>query len=103
MVLPDQNKVKVEYSEDFEKFIQLLLVKDPSQRLGTFAANFEPEGFDDAAEVLSHPFFDGLDKDGIEKRTVEPPFKPEIAENEKKFFSQYFFKSEQTTEEQGKL
>ena len=44
-----------------------LLDKDKSQRLGSK---------DDFFEVLSHPFFVDIDIEGLEKKQVIPPFKP---------------------------
>jgi len=44
-----------------------LLDKDKSKRLGHK---------DDFFEVLSHPFFADIDIEGLEKKLVVPPFKP---------------------------
>lgn len=78
MILPDKEKFKVKYSPEFEDFLIRLLEKDPSKRLGSFSAYLDPLEFDDGREVLSHPFFAGLDLEAIEKRTLKAPFMPKF-------------------------
>lgn len=49
-----------------------LLTKDPECRLGCV----EREGGEEA--IRSHSFFSGLDWNALNKRELEPPFKPRI-------------------------
>lgn len=48
------------------------MIKDKSKRLG-YAG--------DAEEILSHPFFSGLDFEKLVGKDLEAPFKPEIEGN----------------------
>lgn len=52
VIFPDKSKYKIDYSDEIESVINALLIKDKSKRLG-----YE----NDAEEILSHPFFSGLD------------------------------------------
>jgi hypothetical protein len=52
IVFPDRKHYKIEYSDELVDLVSQLLKKDRTQRIG--AKN-------DAKEVLSHPFFAGLD------------------------------------------
>ncbi|KAA0718083.1 Protein kinase C eta type [Triplophysa tibetana] len=52
------------------------LIKNPSRRLGCVAV----EGGETA--VTSHPFFAGIDWDRLNRRELEPPFKPRIKTSE---------------------
>ena len=52
VIFPDRNKYKIEYSDEMKDFVSQLLVKDPKKRLGSV---------NDVHDVLSHPFFKGLD------------------------------------------
>ncbi|XP_056617336.1 protein kinase C eta type [Triplophysa dalaica] len=52
------------------------LIKNPSRRLGCVAV----EGGETA--VTSHPFFAGIDWDKLNRRELEPPFKPRIKTSE---------------------
>ena len=36
----------------------------------------------DGAEVLAHPFFASLDIEKVEAKSVEPPFKPEVSQDQ---------------------
>jgi hypothetical protein len=56
------------------------LQKDKSKRLGHNG---------DGAEVLAHPFFASLNLDAVEGKTMDPPFKPEISQDQLdiKFFN----------------
>lgn len=49
-----------------------LLTKNPAHRLGCVAA----EGGETA--IINHPFFDGIDWEKLNRRDLEPPFKPRI-------------------------
>lgn len=59
-------------SKECQDFISQLLQKDPSKRLGTKAG---------LKEVLSHPWFDCLDKDKILKKQIEAPMKPQLSKD----------------------
>ncbi len=67
VVFPDRKKYKIDYSDEIVDLILKLLDKDKSKRLGHK---------DDFFEVLSHPFFADIDIEGLEKKLVVPPFKP---------------------------
>jgi len=47
-----------------------LLTRDPQKRLGS--------GADGAAAIKKHPFFGDLDWEKLEKKEIEPPFKPGV-------------------------
>lgn len=70
-------------SEPAKSFLNGLLVKDPTKRLGG--------GPDDAREIMIHAFFRGLNwQDLIEKR-ISPPFVPEItSETDTRYFDRQF-------------
>lgn len=50
--------------------IRKLLQKNPKKRLGA--------GQDDAAEVMRHVFFRGMDWDALLRRSLQPPFVPKL-------------------------
>ena len=56
------------------------MLKDKTKRLG-----YE----NDAEEILAHPFFSGLDLQGLFNKTLVAPFKPEISADhlDVKFFN----------------
>lgn len=54
-------------------FLRGLLVRIPDQRLGG--------SIKDAKDVMAHEFFDGLDWTVLEKREIEPPFKPSVRDD----------------------
>lgn len=56
-----------------------LLNKKPAERLGCVAS----EGGEDA--VSSHAFFDGIDWEKLNRREIEPPFKPRIVSHMNNF------------------
>jgi serum/glucocorticoid-regulated kinase 3 len=51
-------------------FLRGLLVRIPDQRLGG--------SIKDAEDVMGHEFFDGMDWDALDRRELEPPFKPGV-------------------------
>ena len=55
-------------SRECKDFIRGLLKKDPKERLGC-AKN-------DVEEVMKHPFFEGIDWEGLPSYKVTPPLKP---------------------------
>jgi serine/threonine protein kinase len=59
-------------SNEARSLITGLLHKDPTQRIGCKGGG--------ASEVLTHPFFKGVDWLKIARRAVEPPFAPPIME-----------------------
>ncbi|XP_030626364.1 protein kinase C eta type isoform X2 [Chanos chanos] len=59
-------------SADSVDILKGFLTKNPSRRLGCVAS----EGGENA--VISHPFFHSIDWDKLNRRELEPPFKPRI-------------------------
>lgn len=57
-------------SKEALKILQSLLEKDVSIRLGSMGS---PEG-----DIKYHPFFSDINWDKLERREVEPPFKPQV-------------------------
>mmetsp|Transcript_17260 Transcript_17260/g.15154 ORF Transcript_17260/g.15154 Transcript_17260/m.15154 type:complete len:102 (-) Transcript_17260:456-761(-) len=55
-------------SPSLKSLLQGLFIKNPSQRLGA-------KGFDD---IKRHPWFTGMDWEGIFKKELSPPFVPII-------------------------
>ena len=64
---PDSLKHKIHVSDNAKSIINELLSKNRKKRLGAQA---------DVSEVLSHPFFEGLDIDKLLHKQLEPPYKP---------------------------
>ena len=60
-------------SNDARDLITRLLEKDKKKRLGSKA---------DAAEILSHPFFNGLDLGSLSKREITPTYLPRVMTDE---------------------
>ena len=58
-------------SEDSKSLLKGLLEKDPTKRLGT--------GVDDAEEIKSHPFFNGISWDALYNGEIEPPWRPSFS------------------------
>lgn len=56
-----------------------LLTKNPAHRLGCVAS----EGGE--AAIISHPFFSGIDWEKLNRKELEPPFKPRIVSPSKGF------------------
>mmetsp|Transcript_69545 Transcript_69545/g.96699 ORF Transcript_69545/g.96699 Transcript_69545/m.96699 type:complete len:520 (+) Transcript_69545:84-1643(+) len=54
-------------------FLRGLLVRIPDQRLGG--------SIKDAKDVMKHEFFDGIDWAALDRREVEPPFKPGVRDD----------------------
>uniref|UniRef100_A0AAY4DIV0 Protein kinase C n=1 Tax=Denticeps clupeoides TaxID=299321 RepID=A0AAY4DIV0_9TELE len=59
-------------SGEAEDILRGFLTKDPADRLGCVMR----DGGEDA--IMRHPFFNKLDWDKLQKRELEPPFKPRI-------------------------
>lgn len=60
-----------EFSDPAWSLIEGLLNRDPSQRLGGSK--------EDALEIMSHPFFTGLNWSHLINKQLKPPFVPEIS------------------------
>lgn len=58
-------------SADAKDLLTKLLDRNPETRLGS--------SVQDAEEIKNHPFFAKIDWDGLMAKTVEAPFKPEVA------------------------
>ncbi len=69
VIFPDKKKYKIEYSDNFVDIVLKLLAKDKSWRLG--AAN-------DIEEIMAHPYFATLNIEELMKKTLTPPYMPEI-------------------------
>ncbi|XP_056151194.1 protein kinase C eta type [Lampris incognitus] len=63
-------------STEAVNILKALLTKNPARRLGCVAS----EGGENA--VIRHPFFTGLDWEKLNRRELEPPFKPRIKTTE---------------------
>ena len=79
VVFPDRKRYKIDYSDQMMDLIVKLLEKDKNKRLGS--------GKDDWFEVLQHPVFKDIDISKLEKKEIEPPFKPSISKTD---LSKYF-------------
>lgn len=67
------------FSTEAKSLLLLLLERDPKKRLGS--------GPKDYQEIISHPFFDGIDWDRLSERAVDPPFRPALrGETDVRFF-----------------
>ncbi|XP_068171905.1 protein kinase C delta type-like [Antennarius striatus] len=53
-------------TKDSKSLIELLFERDPSRRLGV------------VGDIRAHPFFKSINWTALEKREVEPPFKPKV-------------------------
>ncbi|KXJ74591.1 hypothetical protein RP20_CCG013395 [Aedes albopictus] len=59
-------------SKDALKLLQSLLEKDATIRLGCFNT------MDEDSDIKYHPFFESIDWQKLERRGLEPPFKPQV-------------------------
>lgn len=48
-----------------------LLEKDASKRIGSLGCN-------SGDDVMEHPFFSGMDWKRLERKELEPPYKPKV-------------------------
>lgn len=70
-------------SDPAKHFLNGLLIKDPSKRLGG--------GPNDAKEIMIHAFFRGLDWQDLVDKKVTPPFIPQISsETDTRYFDRQF-------------
>jgi serine/threonine protein kinase len=60
-------------SKEFQNLVQGLLSKDPEQRLGSSNG---------AADVMAHPFFNGLPWDVVRRRELCAPLKPTLTKKD---------------------
>ncbi|XP_036405232.1 protein kinase C delta type-like [Megalops cyprinoides] len=66
-------------NQESKDFLEKLLERDPTLRLGA------------AGHIRAHPFFENIDWPALEKREVEPPFKPLMEDPyDCRYFSQDF-------------
>ncbi len=55
----------------FDAFAKLkLLEKDPQKRLGTPGCS--------AGDIIDQPFFKSINWDRLDRKDIEPPFKPKV-------------------------
>lgn len=62
----------MELSKECKDFIEKLLVKDPSKRLGTSG---------DLKDILAHPFLRSMDIEQLQAMSLEAPYKPQLSED----------------------
>lgn len=76
---PDPVKHKINVSAKAQSLINKLLSKEKDKRIGSRKG---------MAEILAHPFFEGLDIDALINKQLVPPYMPDINEGELKYFDQ---------------
>lgn len=67
IIFPDPIKHKILMSNDLKDLIIKLLDRNAATRIGTK---------NDFVEIMSHPFFKGMDFEKLVAREMEPPYKP---------------------------
>ena len=72
VTFPDPERYKIYMSAECKDFISRLLSKDPSQRLGTKGG---------IAEVLQHPWLQGVDNQKLLAKQIPTNYKPKISAN----------------------
>ena len=83
---PDPQKHKIYVSPNAQDLINKLLMKKKNERLGAKGG---------INEILSHPFFEGLDITKLKKKELKPEYMPEIADGELKYFDQKLVNDDQ--------
>lgn len=73
VIFPDKKKYKIEYSDQFVDIVLKLLAKDKTKRLGVE---------NDIDDVISHPYFASLNIEELKKKTLTPPYLPEITKDQ---------------------
>ncbi|TNV79205.1 hypothetical protein FGO68_gene13766 [Halteria grandinella] len=68
MILEDEIEMQPSFSEEACSLIQGLLTKKPKQRLG----------YNGCHEIKDHPFFGNISWAQLEKKEVDPPYRPRI-------------------------
>lgn len=71
-IFPDEKAYGIKISEKGKDLIQKLLTKNPAKRIGTKGG---------IQEILSHPFFEGIDYDQLINKKIQAPYKPKIDES----------------------
>ena len=66
---PDPKRHGISVSKTAQDLINQLLEKSLDKRLGAQS---------DVTEILDHPWFEGMDKEKILTKELDPPFKPNI-------------------------
>lgn len=69
--------MKASFNDELKSLLLALLEKDSKKRIGSK---------DDAAEVKKHPWFSDIDWGKLEKREIEPSFKPDLSTNLLEYF-----------------
>mmetsp|Transcript_2060 Transcript_2060/g.2319 ORF Transcript_2060/g.2319 Transcript_2060/m.2319 type:complete len:265 (+) Transcript_2060:799-1593(+) len=69
---PDPVKHKIPMSEEIKDLISKLLEKDPAKRIGTDGG---------LEEISSHPWFEGFDFEGLNKKELDAPFIPKLSDD----------------------
>jgi hypothetical protein len=74
--LPNMNEKRKEINSDYPNisenacdFVAKLLVKDPTQRLGSRT---------NSQDIKSHPFYDKIDWEQLENGEIKPPLQPDV-------------------------
>lgn len=75
------NRLPKDLSPECADLIKKLLVRDPSERLGSL---------DDAQDIISHPWMANVDWSKILDKAVSPPYKPEIVDTGSPSQKRYF-------------
>jgi serum/glucocorticoid-regulated kinase 2 len=80
VIFPKKERYNVKYSDECVSFLNGLLTKEPTERLGYKG------GVD---EILAHKWFADLDIEKLRKKELDPPFKLALAEGgiDMKFFN----------------
>ncbi|XP_036405226.1 protein kinase C delta type-like [Megalops cyprinoides] len=79
-------------NEESKDFLEKLLERDPTRRLGA------------VGHIRAHPFFENIDWLALERREVEPPFKPimEKPHDCRYFFQEYLSETAQLSQCDGR-
>ncbi len=85
-ILSDEPLYPIHMPRESVAFLQVLLTRDPSQRLGS--------GPGDAVDVMNHPYFRNIDFQAMLELRIQPPFLPKL-ESDKDFS---YFDAEFTSE-----
>lgn len=81
VVFPDKRKYKIEYSDEFVDVVLKLLNKDMKERLGSK---------NDWEEIISHPFFNDINKDVLLAGKHKPPLVLDTSETGGGYDTKYF-------------
>lgn len=67
-ILNEPLKVSKKVSPFASDFLHKILCKDPANRLGA----------NGVLEIMSHPFFEDIDWEKLERREIKPPYVPKV-------------------------